>query len=208
MELPKNTIRRLVELEQYLQYLHEKGISKVSSEGLGAFLGESAFTIRKDLNRLGETGTKGRGYTTSTLLKILSDFLWNSKKKACLIGLGKLGELLLQLQHYLFSDPVELVAGFDVNINKLETISSPVPLFPLYEIEDIIERKNIELAVVAVNNEALEDVIKLLSQTSIRGIINYCLVPISKSNIPHIEVQNVNLNKELKFLIAKTKFKL
>jgi len=56
----------------------------------------------------------------------------NKGKKACVVGLGRLGTAILnygQLGQHGFA----IVAGFDSNINKIETINTEIPLFPAHE---------------------------------------------------------------------------
>jgi len=206
MNLPPNSLRRLIALEQYLFSLQQSGIEKVSSEGIGYQLGESAFTIRKDLNYLGATGTKGSGYHVEKLLTIIRSHLFNKEpENACIIGLGKLGALLLQMHHEIFTTPAKLVAGFDININKIETLPGPIPLFPLYELEEVAKNKNITVAILTLNDDAVNPVVEKIVKTGIHCIINYSNVPVNKALAKNMIVHNLNLNKEIKYIIAKSK---
>lgn len=206
MNLPPNSLRRLIALEQYLVSIQQSGIERVSSEKLGYQLGESAFTIRKDLNYLGVTGTKGSGYQVEKLLEMLRQYLFTKEPgTACIIGLGKLGALLLQMHQEIFTTPAELVAGFDININKIETLPGPIPLFPLYELEEVAKTSKITIAILTVNDEAVNEVVEKIVKTGIRCIINYSNVPVNKALAKNMIVHNLNLNKEIKYIIAKSK---
>ncbi|MFW5759996.1 MAG: redox-sensing transcriptional repressor Rex [Cyclobacteriaceae bacterium] len=206
MKLPPNSLRRLIALEQYLVYLQKTGVAKISSENIGKQLGESAFTIRKDLNHLGVTGTKGSGYAIYKLLTVIRKALFQEKSaKACIIGLGKLGALLLQMHHSLFTTPVQLVAGFDININKIETLPGPVPLFPFYELEEVVDNRKIEIAILAVNDESVNEVMEKIAETNIHSIINFTNVPVNRALAKNRIVHNINLIKEIKYILAKSK---
>lgn len=187
--------------------MQQTGKDKISSEQIGRHLGESAFTIRKDLNYLGATGTKGSGYTVKKLSGIIRDFLFkNETENACIIGLGKLGALLLEMHDELFTDsPLKIVAGFDNNVNKIETLPGSVPLYPMYELEDIVKTKKIALAIMAVPGESVNEVMEKITSTSICCIVNYSSVPVSKAMAENINIHNINLNKETKYILAKSK---
>lgn len=206
MNLPKYTLERLVAVEQYLLHLQQIDINKVSSEAIGKHLGESAFTIRKDLNYLGAYGTKGSGYAVGKLLKIVQEQMFDQEQSnACIIGLGKLGALLLQMHQELFTWPIQLVAGFDININKIETLPTSIALHPFYELDEIVQRKNISIAILAVNEASLAEVVEKTAKTEINCVINYTNAPINRASIKNKIVHEINLNKELRYILAKSK---
>ena len=43
-----------------------------------------------------------------------------------------------------------IVAGFDSNISKVETIKTAVSVFPAHDIPDVVKRMGIELGIIAV----------------------------------------------------------
>lgn len=199
MNLPKTSVTRLCLIYEYLSQTPD--IKRISSKELGMVLGIEAHTIRKDLNFFGEIGLSGAGYNRDQLLTILEKHLGLSNQyNACVVGLGKLGSVLLESKN-IFSSTLTVVAGFDSHINRLETMSTPIELFPLWEIENVIVRKNISLALLAVENEKAQETTDLLVKSGIKGVLNFSSVHV-KAQSESVLIRHVNLNHEFQLLSA------
>jgi len=200
-KLPQSTIERLCLLFQFCAKLQAEGIARISSTGIGSALGIPAHTIRKDINYLGEVGDTGSGYEVSRLMGHLSEALgFNLPRRACVVGLGRLGSALLEYNRVL-PPGFSIEAGFDSSINRLETIRTDIPLYPAYEISDVVRREAIELALLTVPAAAAADVAEDLVKGGIRGIINFTPAVISPS-LEEVVVRNMNVVNELRFLSA------
>jgi redox-sensing transcriptional repressor len=128
-KLPDPTIARLCSIYQLLCELDKQGVKKISSTGLGKQVGVMPHTIRKDINFFGEIGNTGSGYDVPRLKAHIALKLGLTlEKKACVVGLGKLGLALIQTP-VLADGTFTIVAGFDSNINKLETIKAAMSGF-------------------------------------------------------------------------------
>jgi redox-sensing transcriptional repressor len=106
------------------------------------------------------------------------------------VGLGRLGTAILNYDD-LRTDGFMVVAGFDSNINKLETIKTAVELFPAYEIADVVKRKAIDIGVIAVPEKAAQETADRLMDGGIKAILNFS--PTSIRIKPDILIRNIDL---------------
>jgi redox-sensing transcriptional repressor len=178
-QIPRPTIARLCAICRVLDNLVLQGSKqRVSSSELGKMLGSGAHNVRKDINYLGGIGTVGSGYDIRHLRDHLRARLGlNRPRNTCVVGLGRLGAAVLNFEGFSESG-FAMVAGFDSSINRLETIATAVEVFPAHEIPEIVRRKNIELAILAVPASAVQETADRCIEAGIRGIVNFTPVPI------------------------------
>lgn len=201
-QVPFPTLQRLCTLFQILRTLREHAQTHTSSQELASLSGTTAFTIRKDIATIGITGNSGQGYDIVKLMNLIGDSFGLLKlKKVCIIGLGKLGSALLE--HPGFNnDEFEVVAGFDSNVNKIETTKSTIPLFPFYQLSAVVSRLGIQYCLLAVPAQSAQDVTDKLVESGVQGIINFTPVMIKSVN-KQIVIRNVDMASELRILTAQ-----
>ncbi len=198
IKIPTPTLERLCALYHLIEQLDNDGIQKVSSAQLGRHLGVNANSIRKDISFLGEIGNCRAGYSVMKLKEFLAEKLKiNRKRKSCIVGLGRLGTAILEYDR-LSQCGFGIVAGFDSNINKIETIQSKVQLYPANEITAIVKRERIELGVLAVPAHAAEESAKRLIDGGIIGIVNFSPIVIKPEK--GIYIRNIDLVGELRIV--------
>ena len=172
--LPNPSKKRLVILARILS---QTGKNKVTSVELSALTGWSEATIRRDISILELHNGVSNGYD----VKILHDAICaalnieessGEKHRCCIVGLGKLGEALLESSVFKGSN-FELVAGFDSNVNKIEIMKASVPLFPTLDLERKVRSLKIEYAVLAVPDEKAQFMADRLVSYGVKGIVNY-----------------------------------
>ncbi len=186
---------------QLCDRLTVQGETRVSSTEIGRKLGVTAHTVRKDINYLGEIGDTGSGYEVTRLRQHLGDTLgFNRVRKACVVGLGRLGSAMLDYEKFV-PGGFSVVAGFDVNINRLETIRTGIDVYPSYEIAEIVRRRDIELALIAVPAAAAQDVADALVLGGIKGIVNFAPVVITPSS-DDVSVRNMDVLNEMRILLS------
>ena len=201
-KIPQPAVIRLCSIYQLLCRLAVEGVLDISSTELEEKTGVPSHTIRKDINFLGEVGTSGKGYEVAKLKGHLESNLGlNKKRKACIVGLGRLGSAILQSQ-LLAGEEFRIVAGFDSNINVLETITTPISVYPSYEIAEIVRRMEIELAVLAVPPAGAQEAVERLVEGGVRGIVNFAPV-IIKPKRKGVFVRNIDITGELRILSAE-----
>jgi redox-sensing transcriptional repressor len=184
--------------------LEANGETTVSSTELGQQLGVNANSIRKDISYLGEIGNGRAGYSLRKLKDTITEkFKLNRKKTACIVGLGRLGTAILRYER-LFPSGFEIAAGFDSNINKIETIQTKVPLYPANEIATIVKRVKIEIGVLAVPATAAVESAKRLMDGGIRGIVNFS--PIIIKPMAGVCIRNIDLVGELRIVSVLSMF--
>jgi redox-sensing transcriptional repressor len=201
-QVPFPTLQRLCLMFQILRVLKEQLQTHTSSQELATHCGTTAFTIRKDIATLGITGNSGQGYDIVKLMSLIGESLGLLKrKKVCVIGLGSLGSALLE--HPGFNnDEFEITAGFDSNVNKIETTKSSVPLFPFYQLSSVVSRLGIEYCLLAVSAQAAQDVTDKLVESGVKGIVNFTPVVLKSVN-KQIVIRNVDMASELRILTAQ-----
>ncbi len=193
-----HTITRLCMVVQQCDELQMQGIDRVSSTQMGQQIGVPAHTVRKDINCLGEVGDNGSGYDVVKLKKHLEQALgFDEIRNACIVGLGRLGSALMDYEKFLISG-FSVVAGFDSSVNRIETIQTRIPVYPAYDMEEVIRREKIELALLAVPAPVAQVTAELLGASGIKGIVNFAPVVIKVS--ADVQVRNMNVVNELRVL--------
>lgn len=199
--IPEPSLVRLCKMYNLLDEFEEKQGQLLSSRDIGKRLGVGSHNIRKDIGYLKEAGTSGSGYEIIGLRRGIEKTLGFDKiRNACVIGLGGLGSVILS-GGYATVPCFTIVAGFDSQINRLETIQTSVPLHPTYEIEEIVAEHVIELAVIAEPDKNIDKITERLIRGGIKGIINFTpviLPAISES----VLVRNIDVFSEFRFMSA------
>ncbi|MBN2533077.1 MAG: redox-sensing transcriptional repressor Rex [Spirochaetales bacterium] len=199
--IPEPSVIRLCLMYRLMERLENNGVKTVFSPDIGENLGITAHTIRKDISFLGEIGNTAAGYDVAKLKDHIHGNLGLDKKRfACIAGLGKLGQALLNYRQFLDGD-YRVIAGFDSDINNLEMLRTSVPLYPSYRMTEIVKDMGIELAVIAVPVQAAQEVANRLIAGGVKGIINFAQVNV-KSKSGQVLIRNIDLYGELRILSA------
>jgi redox-sensing transcriptional repressor len=201
-KLPQPVIARLCSIYQLLSKLGAEGVVAVSSKDIENKTGIPSHTVRKDINFLGEIGTTGKGYEIVKLRAHLADNLGlNKKRKSCVVGLTGIGATIVQTPGAIGAE-YDIAAGFDSNINILETIKTPVAVFPSYEITEVVARTGIELGILAVAPVNVEEAVDRLVDGGIRGIVNFTPAMVRPKRAG-VFVRTVDIAGELRILSAE-----
>jgi redox-sensing transcriptional repressor len=190
---------------------------RITSAEVEQLTGWSSYTIRKDISYLGgfEGNAVGNndGYDPCMLVPAIREALGlGGKHRFCVVGLGRLGSAYLNFAAFErqtgsgvsgFGDSgeFELAAGFDTNVNRVEILKSPVPLYPAYKVGEVITRFGIEMALLCVPGDAAQNAADKLAAAGIRGIVNFA--PVALRLPPDIIVRNVYVVDELRALAVK-----
>ena len=162
-------------------------------------------TIRKDISCL--NGIAGgviggnAGYDPKLLAPLIKKALGlDCRRKFCIAGLGRLGSAYLNFKPPEL-DEFELAAGFDKNVNRVEILSSPVPLYPAYKMAEVISRFGIEIALLCVPAEEAQAVAEKCVSAGVRGLLNFA--PVALSLPPAVAVRNMYVTDELRSLAIR-----
>jgi redox-sensing transcriptional repressor len=185
--------------------------SAVTSARVEHLTGWPRDTIRKDISCLGmAAGGTGNGsiggnagYEPELLIPLIKKALrLDGRRKFCVVGLGRLGSAFLNFAPPELAE-FELAAGFDSNVNRVEILKSPAPLYPMYKMPEVISRLGIEIALLCVPSEAAQAAAEKCAAAGIKGILNYA--PVALTVPPGLAVRNVYVVDELRSLAIKIK---
>jgi len=201
-KIPKPTIARLCKVLGILDGTDPLNSTSgtISSKEIGQKIGVKPFSIRKDFTFLSNINTSNSGYNINKLKNEISSFLgFTQEKKACVIGLGQLGEALLNYSN-IFTANFKIIAGFDSSINRIETMKTEIPLYPTCDLIEIITKNQIDLAVLTISNQISGTIIDRLIKSKIKGIVNFS--PNILSLPDDIYISNIDIEGEFRFLSA------
>ena len=200
-DISRPAISRLCLIYRLLDEMILSGVQTTSSSQIGERLSMNSHNVRKDIGYLGDVGNLGAGYDVITLRRaIAARFDFNQDRNSCVVGLGRLGSAILNFEQFQLHG-FKIVAGFDSNINKIETVRTSVALFPSHMITEIIRRFDIQLGVIAVPEFAAQKVTDQLVDGGILGIINMTPV-VLKPKRQNVFVRNLSILGDFHYLSA------
>ncbi len=199
-KIPLPSIERLSNIYGLLEKLEKSGIKTVSSTQIGKNINATNATVRKDISYLSMPSVAGRDYEISKLKKYIGlDLKLFKPRKACIIGLGRIGTAILAYEGFK-EEGFEIAAGFDVSQNKIEMIVSQVSLHLIHELKSIIESKGIEIGIICTPPEAAQETANKLVDTNIKGIINCTTAMVS---VPEeVIIRNIDYTGYLRIVSA------
>lgn len=202
-DLPKNTIVRLSQYRRLLEkyrYLEEPFIY---SHDLARMLDLKPVNVRHDLMLLGISGNRNRGYNVNSLLEKIAEKLDVSGQQVILIGLGRLGNAILDHIGGSYAG-LEVAAAFDIDPSKHEQTLEGIPCFSILDLSAYIQKSGIRTAILAIPSNDINDILPIMLDAGIKGILNYSS---EQLNVPaHIVVRNVDiisLLEEIRYLISE-----
>ena len=198
------TTARLSVYLRCLDALDAAGVNRVSSLGLASQFQLNAAQIRKDLAHFGEFGIRGVGYYVKDLKRHLRQILGLDRSiKVVIVGAGNLGLALADYPGFRH-DGFDVVALLDVAREKVGQYSrSGVPIRHARDLERLVERERIDIAVIAVPAEAAQASVDACVAAGVRAILNFS--PGTLRVPPHVKLKNMDLTitfESLSFFLA------
>jgi redox-sensing transcriptional repressor len=193
-------VARLCSIYRLLGNLAAGGAEFVSSGELGARLGVGAHNIRKDIGYVSDISSGRSGYNIERLRRRIAErFGFGRGRMACVVGLGRLGRALMRDGERIFTG-LSIAAGFDSDVNLVETISAGVPVYPSYDITETIKRLNIDIGILTVPAPAAQECADRLIKGGIKGIMNF--TPEHLKTEPGVTVRDIDISGEFRVLSA------
>jgi redox-sensing transcriptional repressor len=196
--IPDATVARLPVYLRALYALADRAVATVSSEELAAAAGVNSAKLRKDLSHLGSYGTRGVGYDVDYLIYQVSRELGLTQDWPVLIvGAGNLGRALANYGGFA-SRGFRIAALLDCDPSVVGTIIARHTVRSAADIEDVIERFDVSIGVIATPAAAAQNVCDRLVAAGVTSILNFAPVVLS---VPSgVDVRKVDLSIELQIL--------
>ena len=196
--VPAVVIRRLPRYYRYLGDLLKSDITRISSGALSKKMNVTASQTRQDFNYFGGFGQQGYGYNVEYLYKEIGQILGlYDGNSMIIIGAGNLGNALADYTGFE-KRGFKLIGIFDNNPEVIGTKINNLLVSDIKELESFIEHNRVDIGILAVpKTEALELAMRL-SDSGVKGILNFCYTDIK---IPtNTVIENVHLSDHLMML--------
>ena len=196
--IPEATVARLPVYLRALTGLAEEGSTTVSSDALAAAAGVNSAKVRKDLSHLGSYGTRGVGYDVDYLVYQISRELGLTQRWAVVIvGVGNLGHALANYGGFA-SRGFRIAALLDTDPSRVGEVINGVEVRPLDELDAIVRRDGVSIAVIATPAGGAQDVCDRLVAAGVTSILNFA--PAVLTVPPGVDLRKVDLSIELQIL--------
>jgi redox-sensing transcriptional repressor len=194
-------------LSRYLQVLiqaRKMGKETISSQELAEWTHINSTQIRRDLSGFGKFGKRGVGYRVESLISEIRKIMRTSgQHHIALFGAGHLGRAIAGSD--IFADHgFQIVAVFDNDAEVVGTEIQGVPVLALSELDRVVSEREVVVGVLAVPNDAAQDVADRLVEAGVRIIFNYSeqLLQVPPEVTVHTSSPAVDLLYALYFYLA------
>lgn len=193
----RTQIMRLLKYKNALRRMKSFGFIKAYSNNLGDAIGITSVQIRKDFSLFNITGNKKGGYNIDDLLEQIDEILGKQiSHNIILVGNGKIGKALVNYRGFE-NEGIRIVAAFDSNPEEVDR-DSKIPVYPVEEIKDFIEKNNIEIAILSVPDIEAQKMFDIICNAGIKGVLNFA--PIQLLEKPNCIINDVNIANEIESL--------
>lgn len=201
----KEMIQRLVRYKNILLKFKSMGLSKAFSDNLGDAAGVSSSLVRKDFSLAHlAVGNKRGGYPIDVLLQRLDALLGTQAlQRIVIVGCGKIGTALLNYKGFA-NENIEVVAGFDNNPARINPAATPIPILPVSQLAAFVKEQDIQVAVLAVPENAAAGILDQLAAAGVQGVLNFSPVQLKAGSA--LFVQNINIAFEIENLFYYVRF--
>lgn len=196
--LPEATLARLTQYLRALNTLEAQGLERTSSGVLAKEAGVNPSILRKDLSWLGSYGTRGVGYVVRELSEHISRTLGlNQDWRVAILGAGNLGRALSGYGGFT-SRGFHVKAILDVDPQLVGNRVGDLHVEAIADLAEVVEREEINIAVLAVPGEAAQELVYVLADLSVRSVLSFAPKPL---HVPAgMNLRRVDLSTELQIL--------
>ncbi|QDP99021.1 redox-sensing transcriptional repressor Rex [Microlunatus elymi] len=196
--IPDATIARLPVYLRTLNVMADDGVATISSGELADAAGVNPAQLRKDLSYLGTYGTRGVGYDVRYLRFQIGSQIGSAQEwPVVIVGLGNLGTALANYSGF-GSRGFKIVALLDPKPDLIGRTVVGVPISDLADLEQIVERTEVRIAIIATPAAGAQEVCDRLVACGVRSILNFA--PTALSVPPEVNLRKVDLGQELQIL--------
>lgn len=188
-------------LPLYLRALAEmldQGITTASSETLAAATGVQSSLVRRDLAQFGSYGTRGVGYSVTSLQDELSRIVGATRTwRVAVVGAGNLGQALVR-HSGLSAETFTVVAVVDVSDEVVGTEINGITVTHQRDLTATVAEAGVELAIIATPAAAAQDVADALIAAGVMSLLN--MAPTTLHVPEGVNVRSVDFTQELQIL--------
>ncbi len=185
---PVKTVERLSFYRRLIEEMLKGGKKSVYSHQLAELSGVTSSQVRRDFMFIGTQGRANTGYDLKDLKEGIDKFLVSHEPDGvALVGVGNLGRAVLAFFHGRRPNVV-IKACFDKDPDKIGRVIHGCRVYATDEMEDVIKKDKINLAIIAVPVTYAQEVAEKLVSAGVNGIVNFAPV---KLNVP----ENVYVDK-------------
>lgn len=202
-EISDLTLRRFPKYIYILRSMKRKEQEYTSASELSRFLDIHHTQIRKDLALTGVRGVPKRGHQVDSLLRACIDFLdWDNLTDACLIGVGNMGNALLNYEGFATAG-LQIVVAFDKDPLKIDKRINNVKVYSIDKLKDVIEILEVKIAILTTSAKDSQQLADAMVDAGIKGIWNF--TP-KKLVVPDtVVVENMDIYPALAALLGKVR---
>lgn len=164
---------RLTKYLRVTQQLIEEGRDAVSSKELGDFTGINPVQVRRDLNAIGFSGTRGVGYQAYDLVEAVRSILGLKQTyNIALVGAGNLGSAIassaiLPKRGFVIHDV------FDEDPDKIGRTVGNVVVKHIDELEKSVDAAEEIIGIIATPSRVAQEISERMVGAKIKVILNY-----------------------------------
>ncbi len=167
------TLERLSVYRKLLKELDHEGVEYVHSRRLAGLAAVTPAQLRRDLTSFGTFGDISRGYNVREMGLVIGRVLHTDVvQRVVLVGVGDLGKALLSYRGFE-ERGFHIVAGLDVDPAKIGKVFAGRRCYGLDELEEVVDRYEIDIAMVASRATGLQDLVGRLAAAGVHGIVNF-----------------------------------
>ncbi len=195
------TIKRLPSYLHVIEAAKREGKEFISGTVIADELELEPIQVRKDLAVTGIVGKPRIGFPIAKLIEAINSFLqWDQAQNGLVVGAGNLGTALCGYPEFR-RHGLHIVAALDVEPKKIGMNYNSVPIYALGEMESVIKRHNIDIAILTVPSPEAQATAELLIAAGVRAIWNFTNIKLKVP--PGVIVQKEDLSSGYAVLSVK-----
>jgi redox-sensing transcriptional repressor len=201
-KIPASVVKRLPKYLSYTQRLRREGVAWVSSMDLGEALGLTSSTVRQDLSHIDFYGVSKRGYSTAGLETALAESL-GADREICVVvvGAGNMGRALL-LHDEFMRQSFKMCGIFDSDSQLFGEKVGKLLVQGMDKLPETVCGRDVDIGVIAVPQQAAQEVADHLILAGVRGILNMTAAHIvAPKKVPVVDARIVASLQELAYAI-------
>jgi redox-sensing transcriptional repressor len=186
-KLPEKTVERLSEYRRTLLNCLSEGKTHIYSHELALMQHITAVQVRRDIMFIGYSSMQRKGYDVQELIEVIGNIIdADQPLNVAVIGIGNLGRAVT---HYFMGkrSKLNIIAAFDIDINKTDRVISGVKCYPMQKLQDIVGELDISIAILTVPTDTAIETTEKLVLSGIKGILNFTSVPLNVPSNVHLE---------------------